>query len=53
MAKRVVVSSAQKAAAQAMVARSAVTGRYVSDAVRKIADAKVVRVRDTKEAKNA
>jgi hypothetical protein len=38
--KRVFVSSAQKAAARAMVNRSAVTGRKVSASVRKIADAK-------------
>ncbi len=44
MAKRVVVTSAQKAAARAMVKRSAITGRPVSDAVRKIADAKRPRV---------
>ena len=49
MAKTVVVTSAQKAAAQAVVAYSAATGREVSDAVRKIADAKVKRVRRTKE----
>ncbi len=42
MAKQVVVSSAQKSAAKAMVKRSAVTGRAVSPAVRKIADAKSV-----------
>lgn len=41
MAKKVVVSSAQKSAASAMVKRSAVTGRYVSKSVRKIANAKV------------
>jgi hypothetical protein len=41
MAKKVVVSSAQKSAASAMVKRSAVTGRYVSNSVRKIANAKV------------
>lgn len=41
MAKRVFVSSAQKAAARAMVDRSAVTGRKVSDSVRKIAAARL------------
>jgi hypothetical protein len=41
MTKRVFVSSAQKAAARAMVNRSAVTGRKISNSVRKIADAKV------------
>lgn len=41
MAKKVVVSSAQKSAASAMVKRSAVTGRQVSSSVRKIANAKV------------
>lgn len=40
MAKKVVVSSAQKSAAKAMVSRSAVTGRYVSPSVHKIANAK-------------
>lgn len=40
MAKTVKVSRAQKAAASAMVARSAKTGRYVSKSVRKVADAK-------------
>ncbi len=39
MAKRVVVSSAQKSAAQAMVKRSAVTGRSISGSVVKIANA--------------
>ncbi|GAB3993306.1 hypothetical protein GCM10028771_17970 [Nocardioides marmoraquaticus] len=42
MAKRVIVSSAQKSAAKAMVSRSAVTGRNVSSSVRKIADAKTL-----------
>jgi hypothetical protein len=41
MAKKVFVSSAQKSAAQAMVSRSSVTGRKVSNSVRKIANAKV------------
>lgn len=41
MTKKVVVSSAQRSAASAMVKRSAVTGRHVSDSVRKIANAKV------------
>lgn len=41
MSKKVVVTRAQKAAARAMVERSAVTGRHVSGSVRKIADAKV------------
>lgn len=41
MAKRVVVSSAQKAAASAMVKRSAKTGRFVSQSVQKIANAKI------------
>lgn len=41
MAKTVVVSSAQKSAASAMVKRSAVTGRHVSNSVRKIANARV------------
>jgi hypothetical protein len=40
MVKKVVVSSAQKSAASAMVKRSAVTGRHVSESVRKIANAK-------------
>lgn len=39
MTERVFVSSAQKRAASAMVARSAKTGRYVSPSVRKIANA--------------
>ncbi len=42
VAKKVVVSSAQRSAAQAMVKRSAVTGRYVSKSVQKIANAKPV-----------
>lgn len=41
MAKKVIVSSAQKSAASAMVRRSAATGRSVSASVRKIANAKV------------
>ena len=44
MAERVIVSSAQRSAARAMVSRSAVTGRYVSKSVRKIAEAQVQRV---------
>lgn len=40
MAKKVIVSSAQKSAAKAMVSRSAVTGRHVSPSVHKIANAK-------------
>ncbi len=40
MPKQVVVSSAQKSAARAMLKRSAVTGRQVSESVRKIADAR-------------
>lgn len=44
MAKKVVVSSAQKSAASAMLRRSAITGRYVSESVRKIANAKVQRL---------
>lgn len=40
MAKKVIVSSAQKSAARAMVSRSAATGRYVSSSVHKIAAAK-------------
>lgn len=40
MTKKVVVSSAQKAAARAMVKRSATTGRAVSKSVHKIANAK-------------
>jgi hypothetical protein len=40
MAKKVIVSSAQKSAAKAMVSRSAVTGRPVSLSVRKIANAR-------------
>jgi hypothetical protein len=43
VARRLVVSSAQKSAAEAMVKRSAVTGRPVSESVRRIANAKVVR----------
>ncbi|MBB2894713.1 hypothetical protein FHU39_004764 [Flexivirga oryzae] len=39
--KRVFVTRAQKAAARAMVDRSAVTGRPISDAVRKIAEARI------------
>ena len=42
MAKQVAVSQAQKSAAQAMVKRGAVTGRFVSSSVRKIADAKPI-----------
>lgn len=42
MAKRVVVTKAQRSAAKAMVQRSAVTGRYVSPSLKKIAGAKVV-----------
>jgi len=45
MAKRIFVSSAQKSAAQAMVDRSAVTGRKVSNSVRRIANAKVAPVK--------
>jgi hypothetical protein len=41
-AKKVVVSSAQKRAAPAMVKRAAATGRQVSKAVHKIANAKKV-----------
>jgi hypothetical protein len=41
MTKRVYVSSAQKSAAQAMVDRSALTGRKISDSVRKIANARL------------
>lgn len=41
MAKKVVVSSAQKSAATAMVKRSAITGRHLSKSVLKIANAKV------------
>ncbi|WP_446664986.1 hypothetical protein [Flexivirga sp. B27] len=41
MAKQVFVSSAQRAAAEAMVNRSAITGRKVSKSVRKIAEAKI------------
>ena len=41
MAKQVVVSSAQRSAASAMVKRGAATGRVVSNSVRKIANAKV------------
>lgn len=37
----VVVSSAQRSAARAMLRRSAVTGRRVSDSVRKIAEARL------------
>lgn len=44
MAKTVIVSSAQKSAASAMVKRSAVTGRAISASVRKIANAKVLPV---------
>ena len=43
--KKVEVSSAQKRAAQAMVRRSAATGRHVSKSVQKIANAKTVQVR--------
>jgi hypothetical protein len=39
MARRVVVTRAQKIAAQAMVERLEATGRPVPDAVRKIANA--------------
>lgn len=49
MTKKVVVSSAQKSAAQAMVRRSTVTGRYVSNSVRKIANAKVQPAAGTKK----
>lgn len=41
MTRRIFVSSAQKSAAEAMVKRSAVTGRQVSSSVRRIADARV------------
>lgn len=41
MTKKVVVSSAQRSAARAMVKRSALTGRTVSTSVRKIADARL------------
>ena len=41
MARKVVVTSAQRSAAQAMVKRSAVTGRPVSTSVQKIANARV------------
>ena len=41
MPKKIFVSSAQKSAAQAMVNRSSLTGRKVSNSVRKIANAKV------------
>ena len=41
MAKKVVVSSAQRSAASAMVKRSTVTGRPVSKSVQKIANATV------------
>jgi hypothetical protein len=51
MAKRVVVSSAQKSAARAMVNRSAVTGRYVSDSVRKIAHARVEAVSESENSR--
>jgi hypothetical protein len=40
MAKKVYVTRVQKDAAKMLVNRSAVTGRYVSSNVRKIADAK-------------
>lgn len=50
MAKKVVVSSAQRSAASAMVKRSAVTGRYVSNSVRKIANAKVQPINGVKPA---
>ena len=42
MAKKVVVTSAQKSAAKAMVKRSAAKGRDVSKSVQKIANAKPV-----------
>jgi hypothetical protein len=42
MARQVIVSSAQKSAAQAMVNRSLITGRTVSRSVHKIANAEVV-----------
>lgn len=42
MTKKVVVTSAQRAAARAMVEWSALKGREVSDSVRKIAEAKPV-----------
>lgn len=41
MTKKVVVTSAQRSAAQAMVRRSAITGRPVSRSVQKIAEAKI------------
>lgn len=41
MPRRVYVTHAQKRAAQAMVARYESTGREVSDAMRKIAEAKI------------
>ncbi len=40
MAKKVYVTRAQKVAAKMLVSRSAVTGRYVSPNVRKIANAR-------------
>lgn len=39
MAKRVYVTSAQVRAARTLVERSATTGRFVSNSVKKIADA--------------
>jgi len=47
MSKTVVVSSAQKSAARAMVRRSAATGRYVSKSVHRIANAKTQLARDS------
>jgi hypothetical protein len=44
MAKRVVVTAAQKEAARAMVERSSLTGRSVSKSVHQIANAKVQHV---------
>lgn len=41
MAKKVIVSGAQRSAASAMVKRSAATGKVVSSSVRKIANARV------------
>lgn len=50
MAKRVYVTSAQARAAKKLVARSAVTGRFVSSGVKKIASASPARRSDSSPA---
>lgn len=42
MAKTVYVTGAQKRAAQTIIERSAVTGRFVSSSMKKIAEAKLM-----------